>query len=42
MPIFGQLRNCMELAIVAALIVKEDLPAKAGNSLPVLMDARTR
>ena len=37
-PIFGQLRNCMELAIVGALIVKEDLPAKAGNSLTVLMD----
>ncbi|MGO8689038.1 MAG: DUF1598 domain-containing protein [Thermoguttaceae bacterium] len=39
MPIFGQLRNCMELAIVAALIVKEDLPGKAGNSLPALMSA---
>ncbi len=37
-PLFGQLRNCMELAIVGALIVKEDLPGKAGNSLPVLMD----
>ena len=39
-PIFGQLRNCMELAIVGALIVKEDLPGKAGNSLPVLMDPK--
>ncbi len=37
-PIFGQLRNCMEMAIVAALIVKEDLPAKAGNSLAALLD----
>jgi hypothetical protein len=36
-PIFGQLRNCMELAIVAALIVKEDLPGKAGSSLPTLL-----
>ena len=37
-PIFGQLQNCMELAIVGALIVKEDLPTKAGNSLTALMD----
>ena len=29
----------MELAIVAALIVKEDLPGKAGNSLPALISA---
>jgi len=36
-PIFGQLRNCMELAIVAALIVKENLTAKAGYSMPTLM-----
>jgi hypothetical protein len=36
-PIFGELRNCMELAIVGALIVKERLPDKAGYSLPVLM-----
>ena len=38
-PIFGQLRNCMELAVVAALIVKEDLTAKAGYSLPLLTGA---
>ena len=37
-PIFGQLRNCMELAIVAALVVKEDLTAKAGYSMPILLD----
>jgi hypothetical protein len=37
-PIFGQLRNCMELAVVAALIVREDLPGKAGYSLPTLLD----
>lgn len=36
-PVFGELRNCMELAIVGALIVKERLPEKAGYSLPVLM-----
>jgi hypothetical protein len=39
-PIFGQLQNCMELAIVAALICKEDLLTKAGDSLPVLMDEK--
>ena len=37
-PIFGQLRNCMDLAVVAALIVKEDLAGKAGCSLGMLMD----
>ena len=37
-PIFGQLRNCMELAIVGALIVKERLPEKAGYSMPALLD----
>jgi len=38
-PIFGELRNCMELAIVAALVVKENLAEKAGFSMPVLLDA---
>ncbi len=37
-PIFGQLRNCMELAIVGALINKENLTEKAGYSMPVLLD----
>jgi hypothetical protein len=37
-PVFGQLRNCMQLAIVAALIVKEDLTGKAGYSMPMLLD----
>ncbi len=36
-PIFGQLRNCMELAVVGALIVKEDLTGKAGYSMPTLL-----
>ena len=35
-PIFGQLRNCIDLAIVAALISKEGLLLKADCSLPVL------
>jgi hypothetical protein len=38
-PIFGQLRNCMDLALVSALIAKEKLAEKAGNSLPLLMDS---
>ncbi len=35
-PVFAQLRNCMELAVVAALIAKEDLLAKAGARFPQL------
>jgi hypothetical protein len=38
-PIFGQLQNCMDLAIVGALIAKERLNEKAGFSMPVLLDA---
>lgn len=30
-PIFGQLQNCMDLAIVAALIVGEDMKTRAGG-----------
>ena len=37
-PIFGELRNCMELAIVAALIAKERLTERAGYSMPLLTD----
>jgi hypothetical protein len=37
--IFGQLRNCMDLAVVAALIVKEGLADKAGYSMPLLLSA---
>jgi len=38
-PIFGDLRICMELAIVGAMVVKENLATKAGFSMPVLMDS---
>ena len=38
-PIFGQLRNCMELAIVAALLTKENLPQKADADLSTLLDS---
>ena len=36
--IFGQLRNCMDLAVLAALIVKQDLSGKAGYQLPLWLD----
>jgi hypothetical protein len=32
-PVFGQLRNCMELAVVAALVEHERLASKAGCNL---------
>ena len=38
-PVFGQLQNCMDLALVAALIVKEDLTAKAEVGLPMLIES---
>jgi hypothetical protein len=38
MPIFGELRNCMDLAVIAALLVKEDLPARAGCDLRLLTE----
>jgi len=37
-PIFGQLENCMQLAVVGALVVGENLPEKANYSFPLLMD----
>jgi len=37
-PIFAELQNCMSLAVVGALIAKEDLAQKAGHSMPTLMD----
>jgi hypothetical protein len=38
LPAFGQLRNCMDLAVVAALIAKEDLATAAGCDLSLLLD----
>lgn len=38
-PIFGELRNCMDLAVVAALVFKHDLPGKAGLTLATLLSA---
>ncbi|MFH1919935.1 MAG: DUF1598 domain-containing protein [Planctomycetota bacterium] len=40
-PVFAQLQDCMDLAIVAALLVHEDLPGKAGVRLPMLTDSGT-
>ncbi len=37
-PVFGQLQNCMDLAVAATLIVRERLPEKAGCNLPTLLD----
>jgi hypothetical protein len=36
-PVFGELRNCMDLAIVSALIAGHQLDRKAGASLPHLL-----
>ncbi|NUQ62243.1 MAG: DUF1598 domain-containing protein [Pirellulales bacterium] len=35
-PVFGQLRNCMDLAVVAALVAKESLTQKVNCELPML------
>jgi len=37
--IFGQLQNCMELAVVGAIIVKDRLPEKASYDLPTLLNS---
>jgi hypothetical protein len=39
-PVFAELRNCMDLAVLAALVVKEDLQAKSGCELSLLLDER--
>lgn len=36
-PVFGELRNCMDLAIVAAVVVGHDLTERAQVDLPMLM-----
>jgi len=40
-PVFGDLRNCMQLALVGALIVHERLADKAGCDLPALTQEST-
>jgi hypothetical protein len=39
-PIFGELRGCMDMAVVAALLTKEDLPGLAGCDLSLLLDEK--
>jgi hypothetical protein len=38
-PIFAELRNCIDLAVVSALILKENLTVQAGCELPTLLGA---
>ncbi len=38
LPVFAELRNCMDLAVIAALLTKEDLPGRAGCDLSLLLD----
>jgi hypothetical protein len=35
-PVFGELRNCMQLALVGALVVHERLMERADCSLPAM------
>ncbi|MDR1923598.1 MAG: DUF1598 domain-containing protein [Planctomycetaceae bacterium] len=37
-PVFGELRNCMELAMVVALIVREGLLEKVNCQIPAITD----
>jgi hypothetical protein len=37
LPVFAELRSCMDLAVVGALLVKEDLPGRAGCDLGILL-----
>ena len=38
-PVFAELQNAMDLAVVGALIFKEQLARKAGYSLPLLLNS---
>ncbi len=42
MPIFGELRNVMDLCVVSALMRRENLLAKAGCELPLLTSASSQ
>jgi hypothetical protein len=39
-PIFGELRNVMDMAVIGALIVKENLREKASLDMSVLLNDR--
>ena len=38
-PVFAELRNCMDLAVAAALIVTQKLPERAGADLSMLLNS---
>jgi hypothetical protein len=40
MSIFAELRNCMDMAVVSALIIKQDMPGKAGLPLTFLLNEK--
>jgi len=40
LPALAELQNCIQLAVVAALLTKEKLPARAGLTLSLLTDAQ--
>ena len=39
-PVFAELRNCIDLAVVSALILKENLSERAGCKLTALVDEK--
>ncbi|MGI8980935.1 MAG: DUF1598 domain-containing protein [Pirellulaceae bacterium] len=41
-PVFGELRNVMDLCVISALIAKENLLAKANLELPTLMGGESK
>ena len=41
-PVFGELRNIMDLCVVAALVKKENLSGLAGCELPTLLGGKCR
>jgi hypothetical protein len=40
LPVFAELRGCMDLAVIAALITREELLSKAGCDLALLTNER--
>lgn len=38
MPIFGELRNCIDLSVVAALVIRENFMLRANYGMPLLLD----
>ena len=40
-PVFAELRNLMDMCVVAALIQKEHLAEKSGLTIPLLMDTNS-